>query len=397
MQQKLSKLQMFIIWCSGKNFLTLLKSTSTEIGYAMTEGMLVLIPAVLAFITTIYGMQAVEAPPIVTATTVVFLSTIILVVDRGIMSYTREISGKIIAMRVALATILSLVVSTLFTIEWCNDVIVQEQAQELIMKQDSIIAKYDEQIFALDSAIIQEVEKLEEIEMDYINEGNGLGKSGEYGFGGPSTAAERERFHAARERYDTLVNKNEAKIQVIENRKKAEVATAAKAKASGFVGMITSLNKTKNKDKTVRNTLWIIHLLFWCIDLLPLTLKLTKKKRMDLYYSKLDHYDKLNADSDAMCRDIQLCKYNTIQAIEIETEIMNHQSYHDNIRTEVKTSGALEKLHQISKVLRYQVQLESIIESTNDADLKTFYEMRLQRIIKEFLEDEKDTIINKAA
>jgi len=356
---KFTFLEKVQIKIAGREKETLALTTPSEVNYVKMEAKLILIPTIIAFVFGFIGFYAVSENYFYACAGAVLLSGLVLAIDRAMIAYTRKVSKLIIAQRLVLAFSLSYAVSTIGMLGPTKGIIAEQQNQEARMYRDSINLHYDDQITTLQDSIAKSERVMNTFEQAFLDEGLGVTGTGKRGFG-EAAQHQQNRFKSARLRFDSLRMLNGTLINKLNLQREEDLKSYAANQANDFFGQLKSLHAIE--EPRVHHTLKFFHFLLLLLDLIPLFLKLTKKKRMDLYYKIQDLRDKQVLDYAKLISAAEVAKMKTERELHIKKElIMTSVKIHRELAT-MKSNDSLNEIHDIINVIELQNWLEELID-----------------------------------
>ncbi|MFT7084456.1 MAG: hypothetical protein ACJAV5_000161 [Vicingaceae bacterium] len=315
----------FFIWCAGSDTDLLSHCSQIERNKHIGYGTLVLIPAILAFVSMSYALSTVEGitnQPLLYYSGGFIWSLIIFSFDRFIVStHVRkmddrsELKSPAFFLRLGFALILGIVISHPLVMLYFNGSVQDRITQNTELHKKQIEQEYDSKIITIEAKLLQldEVEnkKIEqrntqaemvakEIDGEVIKNSNGeIATTGLYGKG-PSAenkisqlATLEKELNKLRIEQDT--QKKTYNSELIQLKNQQDSAIAAYSISSDYLKREMALEQLKEKHSIVRVTQYFLIALFILVDILPFIFKT---------FSPFGMYDRILLDDSLLVKDL---------------------------------------------------------------------------------------------
>lgn len=284
--------------CAGVDHSTMAQCTPSEVRKYKIMGTCVLIPAVLALFSGGYTMYLVSQSAILAYVFAPIWALVIFTLDRAVVSTTRP--GKIslgIVGRLFLSVVIAFTISEPVVLRLFSDAIEDKRISVIDEKQAEATLKLDNQISAVKMASAHEKADLDALNTSYIQEVDGTGGS-RVAYRGPIAEIKWQAYQDALAAFNKNKEVMSAKLKVLELDKTQKLQLVSDKDAKGFLGNMKILGRLSDEDLHVRWSIWLVRLLFLCIELIPIFIKMGSSADVGLY-------DKLKDMNDNTCYDLQ--------------------------------------------------------------------------------------------
>ncbi len=315
----------FFIWCAGSDKTTLKHCPRSERIKHIGFGTLVLVPAILAFVSMSYALSTIG--PIQDMMWLAYLgglvwAAIIFCFDRYIVSTHRrklnntdELKSPSFYLRFVFAFILGIVISHPIVLLYFDGSITDQINENVKAEKELIRADYDQRIMAtetkmanLDSLYLDKLQKRDEQaalvarEIDGEVMKNSRGEIITTGLYGKGPSAENKIRHLEKlEKELQQMQKTDSLQRVTLNAERAvlqteqDSAVAAFAVSFDYLRREMALEQLKENNSIVGLTQFFLMLLFILVDILPVTFKT---------FSPFGMYDKILFDDSRIVREL---------------------------------------------------------------------------------------------
>lgn len=293
----------FFIWCAGSDKQLLSKCSNSERNKHIGYGTLVLVPAILAFVSMSYALSTVngiEKMPWLSYLGGIIWALIIFSFDRFIVStHRRKISNKeelqnpSFYLRFTFAFILGIVISHPLVMLYFDGSITDKIEANTVLAKNEIKANYDNQILILE-AKVNKLDSLElvktkqrdeqalivaqEIDGEVIS--NAKGETKTTGLYGKGPSAENKILHLNQLQSDLDLlkaknqqEKNNLKQEITSLRKEQQSKIQAYSVSPDYLRREMALQELKQENSIVGVTQWFLIFLFILVDILPVVFK----------------------------------------------------------------------------------------------------------------------------
>ncbi|MDP1814016.1 MAG: DUF4407 domain-containing protein [Leadbetterella sp.] len=285
------------LFLSGTDYKTISECpTDNATRYALL-GVLVCIPAILGFCSASFSVSLIFTNYTYSIFIAIIWAFTILTIDRCIAAYNPEIydsntekltelkskkakENSIYISRVVLSIVLGIVIAEPLCVKIFQDEITEELNKETLEQVAASSKQIDTLINIEKEVINNHYKEWQKKEMEAQDEAKG--KNGPRG-----TKKVYWSIKNAANRLDSIYQKSELsgnKIIDSLNTKKSNLEVEIKTnKAKGLSGQINALNKVAQVNPALNYSIWIMRLFFIFLELIPLILKSSLKKRTDAY------------------------------------------------------------------------------------------------------------------
>ncbi len=315
----------FFIWCAGSDKDTLKHCPRSERIKHIGFGTLVLVPAILAFVSMTYALSTVgklQEYPILAYLGGLVWAAIIFSFDRYIVStHRRKLSNKdelkspSFYLRFFFALILGIVISHPIVLLYFDGSITDKINENVKEKQESIRSEYDQRIVTVENRLVaidttfrhkvkqrDEQARLVALEIDGEVLKNARGEIVTTGIYGKGPAAENKIRHLEKlekelglMRVSDSLQKVALKEEILDLKDESDSAVTAYAVSYDYLRREMALEQLKDENSIVVITQWLLLLLFILVDILPVTFKT---------FSPFGMYDKILLDDSLIVRQL---------------------------------------------------------------------------------------------
>lgn len=357
--------------CAGVDITTISQCTPSEVRKYTIMGGCVLIPSILGLFSGGYTMFLITESLWSAVCFAPAWSWVIFTLDRAVVSNTRpgRISFGVIG-RMFLAVIIAFSISEPLTLRIFKDAIEDKRVELLSQKEDAATAKIDQQINDINSISQQEKTKVEQLNTSYIQEVDGTGGS-KVPYRGPIAEIKWQAYQKGLNDFNVNEMKRQSQLTSLQRDRQNKVNQVEKVDAKGFLGNLRILGRLMDEDSHVWWCVWLVRLLFLCIELIPVFIKLGSPSDKDLYNKMKD----MN-DNDCLMLQTELCGEKR-EASKLE-QILLIQEKKNNIQYQL-TKGIMNAkgkqyelfLDEIKYAMEQKLKAQDeIIERVSDSELR---------------------------
>jgi hypothetical protein len=313
----------FLLTCAGADHSVMAQCTPSEVRKYKIMGTCVLIPAALALFSGGYAMYLISGSEILSFMFAPVWGLIIFTLDRAVVASTRP--GRVslgVVGRIFLSVVIAFTISEPVVLRLFSDAIEDKRISIVDEKQSAATSKFDDNISTLESESAAEKNKVDALNQSYIQEVDGTGGS-RVAYRGPIAEVKWQAYQKALGDYNKNEAKRNAELSKLGADRTNKLQLVSDKDAKGFLGNMIILGRLANENGVVMWSTWLIRLLFLCIELIPVFIKLGSSADVGLY-------DKLKDMNDTTCFGVQetLVKEKaTIMAIE-QSILMQEQKNH---------------------------------------------------------------------
>lgn len=319
------KVNQFFLWCAGSNTQLLAQCSQSEKIKHIGFGTLVLVPAILAFVSMTFALSTVNG--IQDKTLIHYLGglvwgLIIFSFDRFIvsthrrkMSNKKEVQSPVFFLRFGFALILGIVISHPLVMLYFDGSIkdqIQENAEgqrkNIELEYDQRISRVESQLFYLDSLLgakekardEQELVVAKEIDGEVVKNAKGeIVTTGIYGKG-PSAEKKINYLNQLQKELDVLKNaqnteKTDLQEEISDLKRAQKKAIEAFTVSHDYLKRELALEQLKEKNGIVGLTQFFLILLFVLVDILPFVFK---------SFAPFGMYDRILHDDESLIKEI---------------------------------------------------------------------------------------------
>ena len=319
------KISDFFIWCAGSDTELLAHCSQKERNKHIGFGTLVLIPAILAFVSMSFALSTIEGignQPLLYFAGGFVWSLIIFSFDRFIVStHVRKMDNKsefkspAFFLRLTFALILGIVISHPLVMLYFDGSIQDQIAENVVLERENIQKKFDSRIEFVEAKIhsldsIQNIKLLErnsqaevvakEIDGEVIKNANGeMITTGLYGKG-PSAENKIKQLETLELELRDLKEKQKAERIILLNeiaslKSKQDSTIAAFSISADYLKREMALEQLKENNSIVKWTQYFLIVLFVLVDILPFVFKT---------FSPFGMYDRILLDDSILVKEL---------------------------------------------------------------------------------------------
>jgi hypothetical protein len=361
----------FLLTCAGADLDTMALCTSSEVNKYRIMGTCVLIPSVLALFSGGYTMYLVSGTLIMAFVFAPIWSFVIFTLDRAVVSTTRP--GKVslgVLSRIFLAVVIAFTISEPVILRIFSDAIEDKRVTILNEKQINATSGLENRIAASKQESKNEKGQLDELNHSYIQEVDGTGGS-KTPYRGPIAEVKWQAYQKAQKDFDQneLIRANDLKSLEAEKADKLRIVSDKDAK--GFLGNMRILGRLMDEDSHVLWCVWMVRMLFLCIELVPVFIKMGTSSDMDPYGTMKDMNDR---NQEAVQKELVEAKSSIIKTKQLLLmQVEKYQIAFEDTKAAMNSSTRtyeffLEKIKTASEQ-KMKAQL-NLIEKVKDETLR---------------------------
>jgi len=369
----------FLLTCAGADYTTMAQCTPTEIRKYKIMGTCVLIPAFLALFSGGYAMYLISGSKFFAYLFAPCWAWIIFTLDRAVVSSTRP--GKVslgVVGRVFLSVVIAFTISEPVILQLFSDAIEDKRISIIDEKQNAATAKYDDQIKTIQSQSYDEKSKVDALNKSYIQEVDGTGGS-KVPYRGPIAEVKWQAYQKALNDYNANESKRNNDLASLEKERGNKLQLVSDKDAHGFLGNLRILGRLSDEDSHVMWSTWLLRLLFLCIELIPVFIKLGSSADVGLY-------DKIKDLNDNTSYGVQQALVQEKgEIIKVEQSILMQERKNELMFQQIK--GLMN-----SKTKDYEYFLDKVKVAMEE-------QTRLKQLIYKEVKDEsvRETFINQVS
>ena len=377
----------FLLTCAGSDYATMAQCTSTELRKYKIMGTCVLIPALLALFSGGYAMYLISGSGIFSYIFAPCWGWIIFTLDRAVVSSIRPGNVSLGAIgRVFLSIVIAFTISEPVILRLFSDAIEDKRVSIISEKQNDAGAKYDLQIAKLENQSKDEKSKVDALNKSYIEEVDGTGGS-RVAYRGPIAEIKWQAFQAASNDFNASEEKRNAELSKLTNEKSNKLQVVIDKDAHGFLGNLRILGKLSDEDSHVMWSIWLMRLLFLCIELIPVFIKLGSSADVGLY----DKIKDLNDDTSFGVQQTLVKEKGEI--IKVEQAILMQDRKNSLMFQQIKdimNSKSRDYEYFLDKVrmaMEEQIRIKQLIyKEVKDESLRETFINQVSRIYESYVE-----------
>jgi uncharacterized protein DUF4407 len=376
----------FLLNCAGADHSTMAQCTSSEVRKYKIMGTCVLIPAVLALFSGGYAMYLISQSETLAYLFAPVWGLIIFTLDRAVVSTTRP--GKVslgVVGRIFLSIIIAFTISEPIVLRLFSDSIEDKRISIIDEKQTAATSQFDNQILKLKSESVEEKTKLDVLSRSYVQEVDGTGGS-RVAYRGPIAEVKYQTYQKALSDYNKNEDNRNAELSKLGTERKHKLQLVSDKDAKGFLGNMRILGRLSDEDPHVMWSTWLIRLLFLCIELIPVFIKLGNSADYGLF-------DKLKDMNDETCFGLQkMLVEEKRDVMKIEQSILLQEQKSALMFQQIKglMNSKLKDyeyfLDKIKYAMEQQLKLKiQLIEKIKDEDARTELINQVTRIYEGYV------------
>lgn len=375
-----------LLVCAGVDQQTMAQCTSSEVSRYKIMGSCVLLPTFLALFSGGYAMDLISKNSMFALLFAPCWALILFILDRAVVSTTRP--GKMswgIGGRIFLSLVIAFTISEPVILRLFSDTIEDRRTVVIAKKQSLATDDLKKQVSVLRQISIDEYEKVEAKNQAYIQEVDGTGGS-KIPYRGPIAKVKWQAYENALKNYTNNDSLRKAEIAMIEQKIANKEQEVYKKDANGFLGNMMLLGELASENSQVWWCIWIIRLLFLCIELIPILIKMGSAKTIELYYEVMDINDKICADIQALLSEERR------DVMRLEQSILLEKRRHELISQEIRFTMEFKLkdydyfMEKVRYAMEQQLKLKAyVVEKVNDEDFREELLKQLSEIYEGYM------------
>ena len=348
-------------------------------------GSLIYIPLVTGMLAVLFASLYHTHNALVIACICLVWGGVVFVIERALISSLRPGTFSLaVVFRVILAFAMSLIISELLILFVFNEdvetTIKQQHAAQLAL----IRAERNQRIDSLNQEIARAQALVLQADDDLLLETNGTGGSRHYG-DGPAQRAAQARLERREKARDENTARLEAQIAAIHLETDQTLSETRENQTLGLLDALTTLHERAHQRRIIAIVLWIAHVFFLAVELMPLVIKLSFKSKGDQYYTILDAIDQ--KQNEAM--QLTMEQRQNVLKLEAEYELKKREVEIDNQLLQLRLQQAANQAILSSEILLNTLATLNRTEVEGaqqiDAEHTAQYRQQIEEIITAFL------------
>lgn len=274
---------------AGVDAATIAQCSTAEKNKYSILGTLVYIPLVTGVVAMAFACSYFTDSVLLTAVICAVWACLVFVIERALIAGLRP--GKwswAIPVRVLMAVAMSCIITELLLIFFFQADINRRIAEKNAVQTEQLYLSGNSQIEDLKADLARRKQLLDEKEKAYLDEIDGRNGTGIHGYG-PSAKAKELALVQERADYEAAKIQLKKEIDAASARRDESVSELKDGQKPGLLQCIIALYELSETERNVKLALWIFHLFFLCVELMPLFIKLSNNGTQ--YYDILDLTD----------------------------------------------------------------------------------------------------------
>lgn len=329
-------------FAAGVDIATITQCSSAEKSKYSLLGSLVYIPLVTGIVAMAFACSYFTHNPFLIAIICLVWAGVVFIIERALIAGLRPRTWSwAVPVRIILAIAMSCIITELLMIFFFRPDIYAHISEETAVQTEQLYAAGNSRVEELKADLAHRKQLLDEKEKAYLDEIDGRNGTGIHGYG-PSAKAKELALRQEREYYEDAKYRLEAEIATASQRRDESVAALTDGKNPGLLQCIVALYELAAEEQNVSIALWIVHLFFLCVELMPLFIKLS--------YAGTQYYDIMDLTDSQKLEAVQL-------TMDDKKEMMRLASHCEIVQQEVDIKNAL------TRMLYQQATDETLIEA----------------------------------
>ena len=276
-------------FAAGIDSETMMNCSSAEKNKYAILGTLVYIPLVTGMVAMAFVGSYYTSNVFILAAICLVWGGVVMVIERALISGLRPHTWSwAVPVRFILAIAMSCIITELIMLFCFKADINQRIAEINAFQTEQMYATGNSRVEELKAELAERKKILDEKERAYLDEIDGRNGTGIHGYG-PSAKAKEVALNQERAYYEDAKQRLEAEIDAASDRRDENVGKLAEEQNPGLLQCIKVLYVLSSEDRNVKTALWIVHLFFLCVEMMPLFVKLSYPGTQ--YYDVLDMQD----------------------------------------------------------------------------------------------------------
>lgn len=280
---------------AGVDGATIAQCSSAEKSKYSILGTLVYIPLVTGTVAMAFACSYYTHNPYLVSVICLVWGGVVFVIERALIAGLRPHTWSwAVPVRIILAVAMSCIITELLMIFFFKTDIYAHIAEKNSAQTETLFASGDARVEVLKADLAQRKQLLDEKEKAYLDEIDGRNGTGIHGYG-PSAKAKELALSQERAYYEDAKRRLDEEITEAARRRDESVAELTAGQTPGLLQSIIALYELGDKERNVAWALWIVHLFFLCVELMPLFIKLSYSGTQ--YYDVMDLTDNQKLDA----------------------------------------------------------------------------------------------------
>lgn len=274
---------------AGVDPVTMAQCSSAEKTKYSILGTLVYIPLVTGIVAMTFASSYFTHNVLLIAAVCLVWGGVVFVIERSLIAGLRpHTMSWVVLVRIILAVAMSCIITELLMIFFFRADINTRIAEKNSAQTEALFAEGDARVEGLKADLAHHKQLLDEKEKAYLDEIDGLNGTGLHGYG-PSAKAKEEALLLERAFYEEAKRSLDEEIAAASQRRDDSVERLEGGRNQGLLQSIVALYELSAEERHVSWALWVAHIFFLCVELMPLFIKLSFPGNQ--YYDIMDLTD----------------------------------------------------------------------------------------------------------
>lgn len=372
-------------FASGVDPETIALCSSAEKKKYAILGSLIYIPLVTGMVAVLFACLYHTHNALAIAFICLVWGGVVFIIERSLISSLRPGTFSLaVLFRIILAFAMSLIISELLILFVFNEDVETTIRQRHAAQLALIRAEGDRRVDSLNREIARAQTLVEQADDDLLLETNGTGGSRHYG-DGPAQRAAQARLERRMQNYSTLKTRLEAQIETIQQETRQILSETRENQTLGLLDALNTLHERAHERRIIAIVLWIAHVFFLTVELMPLVVKLSFKSKGNQYYTILDSIDEKQIEAMRLTME----QRQNVLKLEAEYELKKREIEIGNQMLQLRLQQAADQAILSSEILlgtlatlnRTEIEGGQQIDTEHTAQ----YKQQIEELITAFL------------
>ena len=280
---------------------TISQCSSAESNKYSILGTLVYIPLVTGVAAMAFASSYFTHCILLIAALCIVWACVVFVIERALIAGLRPRTWSwAVPVRIILAFAMSCIITELLMIFFFKADIYSKIAEKKAAETELIYSTGNARVEELKEELAERKRILDEKEKSYLDEIDGRNGTGIHGYG-PSAKAKELALNQERAYYEDAKRRLDEEIAAASSHRDETLSELEEGRSPGLLQCIIALYELAAEERNVARALWIVHIFFLCVELMPLFIKLSYEGTQ--YYDIMDMTDNQKLEAKRLTID----------------------------------------------------------------------------------------------
>ena len=322
---------------AGVDGATIAQCSTAEKNKYSILGTLVYIPLVTGIVAMAFASSYFTHNVLLITVICIVWAGVVFVIERALIAGLRPRKWSwAVPARFILAIAMSCIITELLMIFFFKPDIYAHIAERNAVQSEQLYAAGNNRVEELKADLDSHKRLLDEKEKAYLDEIDGRNGTGIHGYG-PSAKAKELALNQERAYYEEAKARLQEEIAAAAQQRDDNVAQLTDGRNPGLLQCIIGLYELASEDRNVSTALWIVHIFFLFLEMMPMIIKLS--------YSGTQYYDILDLTDNQKLEALRLTTEDSKEMMRLasQCEIAQQKMAIQNKMTRLRYQQATEK------------------------------------------------------